>query len=106
MYTNGRFEHFKDFVPSSVTVVNNGIEHAEEGLYRILLVDAIDPAMASMHSTAVGSQIETSFVHEINAAGTQIIIYAAQNSAPSDSVIFEFVLYVNAEIGLRAILGG
>eukprot|EP00965_Chrysotila_dentata_P125635 4153445-Pleurochrysis_carterae.AAC.1 len=59
-----------------------------------------------MHSTAVGSQIETSFVHEINAAGSQILIYAAQYSAPSDSILFEFVLYVNAEIVIRSILGG
>eukprot|EP00965_Chrysotila_dentata_P139563 4614077-Pleurochrysis_carterae.AAC.1 len=88
MYTNGRFEQLKDFVPSSVTVVNNGIERAEEGMYRILLVDAIDPAIVSMHSAAVGSQINTSFVHEINAAGTQIIIYVSQDSIPSDSVIF------------------
>ncbi|AUD57345.1 hypothetical protein [Pleurochrysis sp. Polinton-like virus] len=51
MYTNGRFEHFKDFVPSSVTVVNNGIARDEEGVYRIPLVDAIDPAIVSMHST-------------------------------------------------------
>eukprot|EP00965_Chrysotila_dentata_P057694 1913232-Pleurochrysis_carterae.AAC.1 len=106
MYSGGRFEHFADFVSSSVTVVNNGIERVEEGIYRIPLVDAIAPASVSMHSTAIGSQINTSFVHEINAAGTQILIFASQDSAPSDSILFEFVLYVNAEIGVRAILGG
>eukprot|EP00965_Chrysotila_dentata_P159412 5266427-Pleurochrysis_carterae.AAC.1 len=59
-----------------------------------------------MHSVAIGSQINASFVHEINAAGTQILIYASQDSTPSDSILFEFVLYVNAEIGIRSILGG
>eukprot|EP00965_Chrysotila_dentata_P130038 4298372-Pleurochrysis_carterae.AAC.1 len=59
-----------------------------------------------MHSVAIGSQINASFVDEINAAGTQVLIYVSQDSTPSDSVIFEFVLYVNVEIGVRAILGG
>eukprot|EP00965_Chrysotila_dentata_P031093 1036037-Pleurochrysis_carterae.AAC.1 len=105
-YNNSRIEQYADLSRGSqfVTVVMGGIIRDSEGIYKISLVASLDPSTVVMHSTALGTVINTSFVHDLR--DDHILIYVSKNNLPSDDLIFEFVLYVSGNIGMRAVLGG